>query len=71
MVKRYIGIRYNAFDYTKTIDYKIKNYIEFSIMNGATDNTMKNHIKKEFGLSGEMANSYIMIMRGFINGVLL
>ena len=69
MIKKYIGTRYNEFDYSKTMDYRIKNFIEFSIMNGTSDNTMKNYIKKEFGLSGEMAKSYIMIMRGFINGI--
>ena len=70
MIKQYIGTRYKVFDYTKTVDYKIKNFIEFSIMNGASDNQMKNYIKKEFGLSGYMAKSYIMIMRGFINGMI-
>jgi hypothetical protein len=69
-MKTYIATRYVPYDYSKTVDCKIKNYIEFGIMNGVTDNTMKNYIKKEFGLSGYMAKSYIMIMRGFINGVI-
>lgn len=68
-MKKYFATRYVPYNYTKTVDYKIKNYIEFSIMNNQTDNTIKNYLKKEFGLSSEMARNYIMIMRGFINGV--
>ena len=70
MIKKYIGTRYIPYDYSNTMDCRIKNYIEFGILNGCTDNLMKNHIKREYGLSGYMAKSYIMIMRGFINGVI-
>jgi hypothetical protein len=68
-MKKYFATRYVPYDYTKTVDCKIKTYIEFSIMNNQTDNTIKNYLKKQFGLSGEMAKSYIMIMRGYINGI--
>ena len=62
MKLRYIS-KIKKYDYTQTMDYRIKNYIGFGIISGILDNQMKNYIVKNYDLSSHLAKSYILSVR--------
>lgn len=62
MKLRYIS-KVKSYNYTETMDYKIKNYISFGIIAGISDNQMKNYIAKKYDLAPSLAKSYIEHVR--------